>query len=102
MFSEERAVEEDAEADSWAEVMAAAEMALKAVIRAASLRAGAVKSANPLFQLAYAEEEAAKGVVVAGVAAGILSEETCSNSQRGKSNLSGSGGGSSNRSRAAV
>ena len=71
-FTEE-AAEEDAEADSWAEVMAAAEMAQKAANNRA--RAGAVKTENPLFQSADAEEEAAEGVAVAGVAAGILSEE---------------------------
>ena len=69
----EMAAEEDAEADSWAEVMAAAEMAQKAANNRA--RAGAVKTENPLFQSADAEEEAAEGVAVAGVAAGILSEE---------------------------
>ena len=52
----EMAAEEDAEADSWAEVVAAAEMAQKAANSRA--RAGRVRSENPLFQSVGAEEDA--------------------------------------------
>jgi hypothetical protein len=48
MFSAEEATDLDTEVDSWAEVMAAAEMAANTASRDA--RAGAVKSENPLFE----------------------------------------------------
>ena len=53
IFLAEEPAEEDTEADSWAEVMAAAEMAQKAANNKA--RAGSVKSENPLFQPMGAE-----------------------------------------------
>ena len=53
----EEAGEEDAVADSWAEVMAAVGMAADTANRAA--RAGALQAENPLFQSMGAEETAA-------------------------------------------
>ena len=56
MFSEEQAAEEDAESDSWEEVLAAAYMAEKAANNRAKARA--VKAENPLFQSMGADETA--------------------------------------------
>ena len=56
MFSENQVAEEDAESDSWEEVLAAIYMAEKAANNRAKARA--VKAENPLFQSMGAEETA--------------------------------------------
>jgi hypothetical protein len=73
MFSAEEAADLDTEFDSWAEVMAAAEMAANTASRDA--RAGAVKSENPLFEPVDTEEEVTKEVTVEGLAAEVIQEE---------------------------
>ena len=69
------AEEEDAVADSWAEVMAAVEMAIATEATNRAVSAEAVRAENPLFQSMGVEETAMIGEVAAAATNATMDTE---------------------------